>query len=103
MAELLDRLKSVLADRYDIQPELGSGGMPHAFLAHAVKHDRSVALKVFRPEREQQIPFEDALQIYRRSSRCTAVIAPRSRLYRRSELKKPMPEVLPDRQSSEER
>ena len=63
MADLLDHLKSAQADRYDIQRELGSGGMANVFLAHDAKHDRDVAVKVFRPEREQQIPFEDALQI----------------------------------------
>ncbi|MCH7717794.1 MAG: serine/threonine protein kinase, partial [Gemmatimonadetes bacterium] len=50
MAELLDRLKSALADHYDIQRELGSGGMAIVFLAHDIKHDREVAVKVFRPE-----------------------------------------------------
>ena len=44
------RLKAALADSYDIQRELGSGGMAHVFLAHDIKHDREVALKVFRPE-----------------------------------------------------
>ncbi|MCH7490615.1 MAG: protein kinase, partial [Gemmatimonadetes bacterium] len=44
------RLKAALADTYDIQHELGSGGMAHVFLAHDIKHDREVAVKVFRPE-----------------------------------------------------
>ena len=50
MANLLDRLKAALADRYRIERELGSGGMATVYLAHDVKHDRQVALKVMRPE-----------------------------------------------------
>jgi Tol biopolymer transport system component len=39
-----------LADHYVIERELGQGGMATVYLAHDVKHDRSVALKVLRPE-----------------------------------------------------
>ncbi|HEY6207520.1 MAG TPA: protein kinase [Gemmatimonadales bacterium] len=46
----LDRLKAALADRYRIERELGAGGMASVYLAHDVKHDRKVALKVLRPE-----------------------------------------------------
>jgi serine/threonine-protein kinase len=44
------RLASALADRYVIERELGAGGMATVFLAHDVRHDRKVALKVLRPE-----------------------------------------------------
>src|SRR3989338_8909222 len=50
MPELLDRLKSALADRYRIERELGSGGMATVYLAEDLKHHRRVALKVLRPE-----------------------------------------------------
>jgi serine/threonine-protein kinase len=50
MADILDRLKTALADRYQIERELGSGGMATVYLAHDLKHDRQVALKVMRPE-----------------------------------------------------
>ena len=50
MPEFLDRLKSVLADRYAIEREIGAGGMATVYLAHDVRHDRKVALKVLRPE-----------------------------------------------------
>jgi serine/threonine-protein kinase len=50
MADLLDRLKSALADRYAIQHELGSGGMATVYLAEDLKHHRKVAVKVLRPE-----------------------------------------------------
>jgi len=45
-----DRLATALADRYRIERELGQGGMATVYLAHDVRHDRNVALKVLRPE-----------------------------------------------------
>jgi serine/threonine-protein kinase len=39
-----------LADRYALERELGQGGMATVYLAHDLKHDRKVALKVVRPE-----------------------------------------------------
>ncbi len=46
----LDRLTTALSDRYTIERELGAGGMATVYLAHDVKHDRKVALKVLRPD-----------------------------------------------------
>ena len=50
MPDLLDRLKTALADRYRVDREIGRGGMAHVFLAHDLKLDRPVALKVLRPD-----------------------------------------------------
>ena len=44
------RLATALGDRYRIERELGAGGMATVYLAHDVRHDRRVALKVLRPE-----------------------------------------------------
>src|SRR3954469_546892 len=43
-------LAAVLSDRYRIERELGAGGMATVYLAHDLKHDRHVAIKVLRPE-----------------------------------------------------
>jgi eukaryotic-like serine/threonine-protein kinase len=46
----LSRLQAALADRYRIERELGRGGMAVVYLAHDLRHDRPVALKVLHPE-----------------------------------------------------
>ena len=43
-------LTAALSDRYGLERELGRGGMATVHLAHDLKHDRSVALKVLHPE-----------------------------------------------------
>jgi len=48
--EMLSRLAAALAERYRIERELGHGGMAMVYLAHDLKHDRKVALKVMKPE-----------------------------------------------------
>src|ERR1041384_808447 len=50
MPDPRDRLASALADRYTLERELGAGGMATVFLAHDVRHNRKVAIKVLRAE-----------------------------------------------------
>jgi len=46
----LERLARGLAGRYEVEREIGSGGMATVYLARDVKHQRAVAIKVLRPE-----------------------------------------------------
>src|SRR5687768_3812180 len=44
------RVAALLADRYRVERTVGQGGMGVVFLAHDLKHDRPVAIKVLRPD-----------------------------------------------------
>jgi eukaryotic-like serine/threonine-protein kinase len=48
--DVLTRLTESLADRYRIDRELGAGGMATVYLAHDLRHDRDVAIKVLHPD-----------------------------------------------------
>ena len=50
MSDLLDRLRSAVADKYAIESEIGRGSMAVVFLAEDLKHHRRVAIKVLNPE-----------------------------------------------------
>ena len=50
MTEPTTRLQTAFTGRYNIVRELGAGGMATVYLADDVKHGRSVAVKVLRPE-----------------------------------------------------
>ena len=50
MTDVPGRLTAALADRYQLERELGQGGMATVYLAEDLKHDRKVAVKVLRPE-----------------------------------------------------
>ncbi|HEX3275137.1 MAG TPA: serine/threonine-protein kinase [Gemmatimonadales bacterium] len=50
LPDALGPLAAALADRYRLEREIGRGGMATVYLAHDLRHDRPVALKVLRPE-----------------------------------------------------
>ena len=50
MPDIPPRLVAALADRYTLERELGQGGMATVYLAQDIRHERKVAVKVFRPE-----------------------------------------------------
>ena len=55
-------LAETLRDRYRIERELGRGGKATVYLAHDLKHDRRVALKVLLPELAQTVGAERFLR-----------------------------------------
>ena len=50
MSDDIARLNATLSDRYTIERELGAGGMATVYLAHDIRHDRDVAIKVLHPD-----------------------------------------------------
>jgi serine/threonine protein kinase/tetratricopeptide (TPR) repeat protein len=53
-----DHLRVALADRYEIEREIGSGGMATVYVAEDLKHHRKVAVKVLRPELSASLGVE---------------------------------------------
>src|SRR5687767_4357957 len=48
--DAISKLRTSLAARYEIEREIGAGGMATVYLARDQRHDRNVALKVLNPE-----------------------------------------------------
>jgi tRNA A-37 threonylcarbamoyl transferase component Bud32/tetratricopeptide (TPR) repeat protein len=72
VAESQDHLVALvdaLAGRYAVERELGLGGMATVYLAHDLKHDRSVALKVMHPELAASLGPERFLREIRLTAR----------------------------------
>jgi serine/threonine-protein kinase len=63
------RLGAVVDGRYRIERELGAGGMATVYLAHDVRHDRKVAVKVLHPELAAAIGGERFLSEIRTTAR----------------------------------
>ncbi|MBT8478687.1 MAG: protein kinase, partial [Gemmatimonadetes bacterium] len=62
MSDLLKRIRLALAGRYDVQSEIGRGGMAAVFLAEDLKHHRLVAIKVMHPEISSDVASERFLR-----------------------------------------
>jgi serine/threonine protein kinase len=50
MPSPLEKLRAALAGRYEIDKEIGQGGMATVYLADDLRHERKVAVKVLRPD-----------------------------------------------------
>ena len=53
-----DRLQAALSDRYDLQREIGRGGMATVYLAQDQKHRRAVAIKILHPHLAASVELE---------------------------------------------
>jgi serine/threonine protein kinase/Tfp pilus assembly protein PilF len=62
VSNLQERLESGLKDRYVVDRPLGEGGMAVVFLARDLRHERTVALKVLRPEISAEVGAERFLR-----------------------------------------
>ena len=60
--DTLEQVRRSVADRYRVERELGAGGMATVYLAHDLKHDRKVALKVLKPDLAATIGHERFLR-----------------------------------------
>jgi len=58
MPQQLGRLRDGLAGRYEIEREIGRGGMATVYRARDIHHDRPVALKVLHPELAESLGAE---------------------------------------------
>src|SRR5689334_13516833 len=48
--DVLEQVHAALSGRYEVEREIGAGGMAIVYLARDLRHDRKVALKLLRPE-----------------------------------------------------
>ena len=82
MSTVAERLSTALTSRYHLERELGQGGMATVYLAHDLRHDRDVAIKVTgetlrrRLERERQLAVPEAVRIAREGTQTDIWIKP---------------------------
>jgi serine/threonine-protein kinase len=69
MTDVLTRLSGSLADRYEVQRELGEGGMATVYSAVDLKHQRDVAIKVLHPDLGAALGSERFLSEIRTTAR----------------------------------
>jgi len=67
--ELAKELAAAVADQYAVLREVGRGGSAVVFLATDLKHDRSVALKVLRPQLDATVTHDRFLGEIRTTAR----------------------------------
>ena len=65
----LQAIAGAVADRYEIERELGSGGMAVVYLARDLRHDRHVAIKVLKPDISASVSAERFLREVRVAAR----------------------------------
>jgi len=67
--QFVARLATALATHYRVERELGAGGMATVYLAHDLKHERDVAIKVLHPDLGAALGAERFLSEIRTTAR----------------------------------
>ena len=67
---MLERLTVALAPSYDVTRELGAGGMATVYLAHDIKHERDVAVKVLHPDLGAALGADRFLSEIKTTAKC---------------------------------
>lgn len=62
MSATFDRLRAVLSDRYQIDSQVGNGGLVTVYHARDIRHDPEAAIKALRPELAQAVGSERFLR-----------------------------------------
>jgi len=62
VAHDVEVMNRALAERYRVSREIGKGGMATVYLAHDLRHDRAVALKVLAPDVAETVGTERFLR-----------------------------------------
>jgi serine/threonine protein kinase len=70
--EMLEHLQQATLGEYDIQGELGRGGMATVYLAHEIALDRKVAIKVMSPA---LVTGEGMIERFKREARTSASLS----------------------------
>ena len=68
-SDRLTALGGALAERYRVEREIGAGGMATVWLAHDLRHDRDVAVKVLHPDLGAALGAERFLSEIRTTAR----------------------------------
>lgn len=71
MNDAIEGLKTELSDRYRFDRVIGQGGMATVYLAHDIRHDRKVAIKVLRPDLAATLGSERFLREIRIAAQLT--------------------------------
>jgi tetratricopeptide (TPR) repeat protein len=71
VTDLLAQVQAALADSYEIERELGRGGMATVYLAQDLKHSRPVAIKVLSPDLAATLGRERFLREIQTAARLT--------------------------------
>jgi eukaryotic-like serine/threonine-protein kinase len=69
VSSLLDELRAGLPERYQVEAEVGRGGMATVFVAEDLKHGRRVAIKVLTPELSSSVGADRFLREIQVSAR----------------------------------